>query len=82
MQTPATIDLPVTADDRRVAMLAAVAIGLSLAEAVILSPLPGVKPGLANIVVLIVLISVLPLAWKFSMQRLKRRRSTVVVPAP
>ena len=37
-------------------MLAAVAIGLSLAEAVIPSPLPGVKPGLANIVVLIVLL--------------------------
>ena len=56
MQTPATIDLPVTAEDRRVAMLAAAAIGLSLAEAVIPSPLPGVKPGLANIVVLIVLL--------------------------
>ena len=56
MQSPATIDLPVTAEDRRVAMLAAVAIGLSLAEAVIPSPLPGVKPGLANIVVLIVLL--------------------------
>lgn len=56
MQTPVTIDLPVTAEDRRVAMLAAVAIGLSLAEAVIPSPLPGVKPGLANIVVLIVLL--------------------------
>jgi len=56
MRTPATIDLPVTAEDRRVATLAAVAIGLSLAEAVIPSPLPGVKPGLANIVVLIVLL--------------------------
>ena len=56
MQTAATLDLPVTAEDRRVAMLAAVAIGLSLAEAVIPSPLPGVKPGLANIVVLIVLL--------------------------
>ena len=50
------IDLPVTADDRRVAMLAAVAIGLSLAETVIPSPVPGVKPGLANIVVLLVLL--------------------------
>lgn len=37
-------------------MLAAVASGLSLTEAVIPSPLPGVKPGLANIVVLIVLL--------------------------
>lgn len=56
MHLPAQIDLPVTAEDRRIAMLAAVAIGLSLAEAVIPSPLPGVKPGLANIVVLLVLL--------------------------
>ena len=35
--------------------MAAFAIGLSLAEAVIPSPLPGVKPGLANIVILLVL---------------------------
>ena len=56
MPPPAKIDLPVTAEDRRIAMLAAVAIGLSLAEAVIPSPLPGVKPGLANIVVLLVLL--------------------------
>lgn len=56
MRHPAQIDLPVTAEDRRIAMLAAVAIGLGLAEAVIPSPLPGVKPGLANIVVLLVLL--------------------------
>lgn len=56
MHSSTKIDLPVTADDRRIAMLAAVAIGLSLAEAVIPSPLPGVKPGLANIVVLLVLL--------------------------
>lgn len=56
MPSSAKIDLPVTAEDRRIAMLAAVAIGLSLAEAVIPSPLPGVKPGLANIVVLLVML--------------------------
>ena len=44
-----------TADDRRVARYAAAAIALTIAEAAIPSPLPGVKPGLANIVVLIVL---------------------------
>lgn len=44
-----------TAEDHRIAYLAALAIGLSLAEAVVPSPLPGVKPGLANIVTLIVL---------------------------
>ena len=53
--TPLAIDLSVTADDRRIAHLAATAIGLTLAEATIPSPLPGVKPGLANIVILLVL---------------------------
>lgn len=49
------ISLPVTAEDHRIAHLAALAIGLTLAEATFPSPLPGVKPGLANIVTLIVL---------------------------
>lgn len=56
MPSPASLELIVTAEDRRIAMLAAIAIGLSLAEAVIPSPIPGVKPGLANIVVLLVLL--------------------------
>lgn len=43
------------ASDYRVARYATAAIALSLAEATIPSPLPGIKPGLANIVVLIVL---------------------------
>ena len=42
-------------DDHRVAKLAALAIGLHLIEAVVPSPLPGVKPGIANIVTLYVL---------------------------
>jgi len=50
------IELPVHADDRRIARLAALAIGLTLAEAAIPSPIPGVKPGLANIVILLVLL--------------------------
>ena len=54
--THSVIELPVNADDRRIARLAALAIGLTLAEAAIPSPLPGVKPGLANIVVLLVLL--------------------------
>ena len=54
--TRSVIELPVHADDRRIARLAALAIGLTLAEAAIPSPLPGVKPGLANIVVLLVLL--------------------------
>ncbi|MEW6254214.1 MAG: Gx transporter family protein, partial [Planctomycetota bacterium] len=54
--TRASIELPVTAEDRRLARLAALAIGLTLAEAALPSPLPGVKPGLANIVILLVLL--------------------------
>lgn len=54
--TPSAIELPVTADDRRIARLAALALGLTLAEAALPSPVPGVKPGLANIVVLLVLL--------------------------
>lgn len=43
------------ASDYRVARYATAAIVLSVAEAAIPLPLPGVKPGLANIIVLIVL---------------------------
>jgi heptaprenyl diphosphate synthase len=53
--TPSTIELAARTDDYRVARYAAAAIALSLAEAAIPSPLPGVKPGLANIVILVVL---------------------------
>ena len=50
------IELGVSRDDRRIARYAAAAIALTVAEAAIPSPLPGVKPGLANIVVLVVLL--------------------------
>lgn len=44
-----------TEDDHRIAKLAAIAIVIHMVEAVIPSPLPGVKPGIANIVTLYVL---------------------------
>ena len=44
-----------TEEDHRIAKLAALAIVLHMVEAVIPSPLPGVKPGIANIVTLYVL---------------------------
>ncbi len=44
-----------TEDDHRIAKLAAIAIVLHMVESVIPSPLPGVKPGIANIVTLYVL---------------------------
>ena len=50
-----TIHIQATAADHHVAKLTALAIGLHLIEAVIPSPLPGVKPGVANIVTLFVL---------------------------
>lgn len=50
-----TLILQPTADDHRIARYAAAAIALSVVEAAIPSPLPGVKPGLANIITLIVL---------------------------
>ncbi len=52
---PSTILLATTHEDHHIARMAALAIGLSVLEAAIPSPLPGVKPGLANIVILIVL---------------------------
>ena len=55
--TPSTteIELKPTADDHRVARHAAAAIVLTVAEAAIPLPLPGIKPGLANIITLVVL---------------------------
>ena len=44
-----------TAEDHHIAKLTALAIGLHVLEAVFPSPLPGVKPGIANIVTLYVL---------------------------
>jgi heptaprenyl diphosphate synthase len=54
--TVSVTELKVTPEDHRVAWLATAAVGLSLVDAAIPSPLPGVKPGLANIVILIVLL--------------------------
>jgi len=54
-QDSSTIELRVDADDHRIARYAAAAIALTVVEAAIPTPLPGVKPGLANIVTLVVL---------------------------
>lgn len=53
--TRSTTELVATVEDRRIARYAAAAIVLTVAETAIPSPLPGVKPGLANIVTLVVL---------------------------
>ena len=49
------IQIQTNAADHHIAKLTALAIGLHMIEAVIPSPLPGVKPGVANIVTLFVL---------------------------
>jgi heptaprenyl diphosphate synthase len=53
--TRSIININTTAKDHHIAKLTALAIGLHILEAVIPSPLPGVKPGIANIVTLFVL---------------------------
>jgi heptaprenyl diphosphate synthase len=50
------ISLQTTKEDHHIAKLTAIAIGLHVLEALFPSPLPGVKPGLANIITLYVLI--------------------------
>ncbi|MGZ8251271.1 MAG: Gx transporter family protein [Methylophilaceae bacterium] len=55
LTTKHQITIRTTTDDHRIAKLTAVAIGLHLIESVVPSPLPGVKPGIANIVTLYVL---------------------------
>ncbi|NOU00813.1 MAG: Gx transporter family protein [Gallionella sp.] len=54
-KVPTLLKLKTTAGDHHIARMAAVALGLTLIENAIPTPLPGVKPGLANIVTLIVL---------------------------
>lgn len=53
--SPASLRLSATSDDHHIARMSAAAIALGILEAALPSPLPGVKPGLANIVTLIVL---------------------------
>lgn len=54
--TRSVIEILATREDHHIAQLTALAIGLHVLEAMFPSPLPGVKPGIANIVTLYVLI--------------------------
>ncbi len=51
-----TLTLQTTRDDHRIAALAALAIVIHMAESALPMPLPGVKPGLANVVTVLVLV--------------------------
>lgn len=69
--TRSTIDLTPRADDIAIARLAAVAIALTCIETALPSPVPGVKPGLANIVTLLVLYRFgWRIAWQVSLLRI------------
>ena len=54
--TRSTISITTTKEDHQIAKLTALAIGLHVIEAIFPSPLPGVKPGIANIITLYVLM--------------------------
>jgi heptaprenyl diphosphate synthase len=54
--TRSTINFKTTKEDHHIAKLTALAIGLHVLEAMFPSPLPGVKPGIANIITLYVLV--------------------------
>ena len=45
-----------TRDDYRIAWLTALAVAIHLVEATLPSPLPGIKPGLANVITIVVLL--------------------------
>lgn len=60
-----SLTLRATREDHRVAALAALAITIQVAEAALPSPLPGVKPGLANVITLLVLLQ---MGWRAAAQ--------------
>lgn len=57
MPATSSITLLANRDDQRIAGFAALAIVIHLAESVLPTPLPGFKPGLANIITLYVLLT-------------------------
>ena len=59
------IALASTVEDHRIAWLTALAVSIHIAESALPSPLPGFKPGLANVVTLLVLLHYgwAPAAW-------------------
>ncbi len=50
------MEILTTRDDHRIAWLTALAVAIHLVEAALPSPLPGVKPGLANVITIVVLM--------------------------
>ncbi|MCG5534751.1 Gx transporter family protein [Ectothiorhodospira mobilis] len=54
--TPPPLTLTTVRDDHRIAWLSALAIAVHLLETALPSPLPGVKPGMANVITVLVLV--------------------------
>lgn len=50
------MQLTTTRDDHRIAWLAATAVAIHMVEAALPSPVPGIKPGLANVITIVVLL--------------------------
>lgn len=50
------MQLATTPEDHRIAWLTALAVAIHLVEAALPSPLPGIKPGLANVITIVVLL--------------------------
>ena len=50
------MQIQTTAEDQRIAWLAALAITIHILESAFPSPLPGMKPGLANVITIVVLV--------------------------
>lgn len=50
------MQLTPTREDQRIAWLTALAVAIHLLEATLPSPLPGIKPGLANVITIVVLM--------------------------
>jgi len=51
-----SITVPTTRQDHRIAWLTALAITIHIVESALPSPLPGIKPGLANVVTIVALV--------------------------
>ena len=56
-------NIEITEEDRRIASFAALAIAIHVLESSFPSPIPGIKPGLANIITLLVLFRY---GWRFA----------------
>lgn len=60
---PSSRTLRVSSEDRQIALLASLAVAIHILESSIPSPVPGLKPGLANVITLLVLFQ---FGWRYA----------------